>query len=136
MKKIFLLLILIVAVISCSENDPTDPMNDSDGSTPDLDITITSMTMLYSSNQFAALSTAMNGYQCWIEGDYAYIADSSDGFEIYDISTPTSPTLVISTNTGTDFYGLAVKGNYMYQESDSMSGIGIWDISDKSNPTL
>jgi len=49
-----------------------------------------------------------------VSGNYAYVADRSNGLVIVDISNPTAPTLADSYVTAGYATGVAVAGNYAY----------------------
>ena len=69
-----------------------------------------------------------------VRGDYAYVADGSDGLEIIDISDLSNPVKVGSVTDGsgnaTDIY---LSGNYAYVV-EVLNGLEIVDISDPYNP--
>ena len=70
----------------------------------------------------------------FILGDYAYIADGSDGLEIIDISDPTAPTEVGQYDDGGWVYSVFILESYAYiTEYDY--GLKIIDISDPTAPT-
>ena len=75
----------------------------------------------------------------FVEGDYAYITDgtdgdSYDGLWIIDISAPAAPSLAGFINTGSA-RAVEVSGNYAYV-ADGSSGLRIVDIQDKSSPSI
>jgi hypothetical protein len=70
-----------------------------------------------------------------IVGNYAYVADSSKGLQIRDISNPAAPTLKGNYNTSGSAVGVQVVGNYAYV-ADGGSGLQIIDISNPLTPTL
>ena len=51
-------------------------------------------------------------------GNYAYVADYSNGLVIVDVSNPAAPTLKGSYNTAGNSYGVTVAGNYAYVADD------------------
>lgn len=74
-----------------------------------------------------------------IDGDYAYIGRVAGGaideFAIYDISDPTTPTLVGSVDIGADINGIIIDGNYAYlATSDNSRELDIFNISVKALP--
>ncbi|NTW89455.1 MAG: hypothetical protein HGB37_00895 [Candidatus Moranbacteria bacterium] len=70
-----------------------------------------------------------------VSGRYAYVADSTAGLHIIDISNPASPSLVGTYNTSGTAYSVAVSGRYAYVD-DSASGLHIIDISNPASPSL
>jgi len=68
-----------------------------------------------------------------VVGRYAYVADSSDGLEIIDISDPSNPVEVGQVDDGSLALGVTVVGRYAYV-ADNTDGLEIIDISDPSNP--
>ena len=49
-----------------------------------------------------------------VSGTYAYVADSSSGLQVIDITNPASPQIVGSVDTPGYAYGVAVSGTYAY----------------------
>ena len=83
----------------------------------------------------------LRGYRCFtmgsaqdvnIVGNYAYIADSSRGMCVIDISDFGNPELVRSKNTPGTALGVAVIDDYAYV-ADSESGLYVIDVSDPAN---
>ena len=77
----------------------------------------------------------------FVSGNYAYIADGSDGLIVLDVSNPGSPKLVGSYDTDGTAYGVYVNGNYAYVttqhvNNQEVGGLVVFDISDPTNPTL
>ena len=70
-----------------------------------------------------------------LSGNYVYVADGQAGLQVFDITSPTSPTLVGSHDTPGTAFSLAIAGTYAYV-ADSYGGFHIFDISDPTNPTL
>ncbi|MFH0790104.1 MAG: PKD domain-containing protein [Candidatus Omnitrophota bacterium] len=68
-----------------------------------------------------------------ISGNYAYVADGSNGLEVIDIKQPNNPVLAGSYDTPGDACGVYVLGNYAYV-ADGYKGLWIIDISDPKNP--
>ena len=79
--------------------------------------------------------TPDRAYGVALSGPYAYVADSSSGLQIIDVSNATNPTFAGSYNTPGDARGVAVSGNYAYV-ADHLSGLQIIDVSNVTNPTL
>ncbi|MHA1375254.1 MAG: LVIVD repeat-containing protein [Promethearchaeota archaeon] len=80
------------------------------------------------------------GYDVYVSGNYAYIADNWKGLAIIDISDPTNP----GTPIYMDLHGITwaqavyVSGNYAYVAYNGIteSGLAIIDISDPEHPLL
>jgi hypothetical protein len=93
-------------------------------------------------------NTSGNIYGAAVSGDYAYISYFSDfdhkGFEVVDISDPTSPMIVGNYEgvahrhytTGRITYGIALSGNYAYVTNGNEATVMIIDISNPASPTL
>jgi hypothetical protein len=71
----------------------------------------------------------------YISGDYAYVADGTDGLEIIDISDPENPTQVGQFDNGGVAYGVVVSGIIAYV-ADGPDGLEIVNLTDPENPTL
>ncbi|NGX43822.1 MAG: hypothetical protein K940chlam7_02127, partial [Chlamydiae bacterium] len=76
------------------------------------------------------------GHDIAISGNYAYVASSSSGLQIIDVSNVANPTLVGSYNTPGDARGVAISGNYAYVADGYLGGLQIIDVSNAANPTL
>lgn len=74
---------------------------------------------------------ADDAYSVVVEGDYAYVANGTDGLVIVDISDKAHPTVVstLVDSSGSGATALAVSGNYVYL----INGQAM-DIIDISNP--
>jgi len=70
-----------------------------------------------------------------VVGNYAYVADGSNGLVIVDVTNPEAPTLKGSYDTAGTSWGVAVAGNYAYV-ADWDNGLVVIDISDPEAPTL
>jgi hypothetical protein len=68
-----------------------------------------------------------------VNGDYAYIAEGSNGLRIINITDPKNPVKVGLYNTGGFAYGVAVSGTKAYI-ADADAGLRIIDVSDPANP--
>lgn len=68
-----------------------------------------------------------------ISGDYAYLANGTDGLRIIDISDPTTPVSVGNVDPGGTNFGIAVQGRYAYL-AGSGAGLHTIDISDPTTP--
>lgn len=72
-----------------------------------------------------------------ISGNYAYVADNIEGLKVFDVSNPSTPTLVGSSGAGTSVaMGLAISGNYAYVVDNGVSGFKVLDISNPNNPAI
>ncbi len=70
-----------------------------------------------------------------VSGDYAYVADGSNGLVIVDVSSKSAPTLAGSCDTAGYARGVAVSGGYAYIV-DAHNSLVIVDVSSKSAPAL
>ena len=70
-----------------------------------------------------------------VSGNYAYIANWSDGFKVIDISVPTDPTLVAQIDFVGQCWDLSVSGDYAYVGNNT-EGLQIIDITDPLLPSL
>jgi len=75
-----------------------------------------------------------------VSGDYAYVADGSEGFQVIDISDPENPVKPAGGNEGAcDTTGsakdVAVSGNYAYV-ADVAAGLQVIDISRANAPLI
>lgn len=71
-------------------------------------------------------------YGVYAIGDYAYLASMS-GLEVYDVSTPASPTYETTVETGIDFVKVRGAGDYLYATDETNNYLRIFDIS--ADPT-
>ena len=69
-----------------------------------------------------------------IVGNKIFLASITTGLVVLDISTPTNPTFVGSSDAF-DARDVAVSGIYAYV-TDLKNGLKVFDISDPSNPTM
>lgn len=65
-------------------------------------------------------------------GDYAFVADATDGVRVVDVSDSTSPQLVHTFHTASFTESVAVAGNRLYA-ANSGAGIQVLDISTPTN---
>lgn len=70
-----------------------------------------------------------------VSGDYAYIANWSDGFMVIDISDPTTPREVADIPFDWRCWSVSVFGNFAYVGNDTL-GMRIVDISTPTSPIL
>lgn len=76
--------------------------------------------------------------EVYVSGSYAYLVtdSSTDELFIYDISTPSSPSLSGSFNVGSRVRDIYVSGNYAYLATDHDSReLDVIDVSTKSSPS-
>lgn len=66
-----------------------------------------------------------------VSGGYAFVADSSEGVRIIDVSVPSNPQEVTDINFSL-VYGVAIAGDYIFI-ADAIIGIVVFDISDPLN---
>lgn len=90
--------------------------------------------------QLAATGHTNNGgagYRVIVLGDYAYLANGTDGLRIYDISDPANPHNVGHTNNSTaltaSFQDLALSGPYAFL-ANANDGLRVYDVSDATQP--
>ncbi|MBT3252531.1 MAG: T9SS type A sorting domain-containing protein, partial [Candidatus Marinimicrobia bacterium] len=69
-----------------------------------------------------------------ISGNYAYIANWSDGFKVIDITDPAVPVLVAQIDFPGQCWDISVSGDYAYLGND-VEGLRIIDISNPLAPT-
>lgn len=68
-------------------------------------------------------------------GNRLYISNGSIGFSIYDVTNPSSPTLLSVTNTTGGANNMVVIQNYAYV-ADTYNGTLIFNVSNPSSPQL
>jgi hypothetical protein len=98
-----------------------------------LDMSDPTLPIFVGSCDLAGISLALE-----ISGDYAYVADYSNGLQIIDITNPSVPTpvsLCDSTFLWTETRDIAVAGDCAYL-LEKYYGVYAIDISDPSNPTF
>lgn len=78
-----------------------------------------------------ATSHGARVFDVFVEGNYAYVAITSNGMAVVDISTPTAPVKLGTYNTAGWARGIHVDGNYAYI-ADNTSGMTIVDVSTPS----
>lgn len=84
-------------------------------------------------------SGSHDAYAVDVDGTFAYLGTDGNGSDdelfIYDISTPSSPTLLGSFDVGADVYDLDAVGDYVYMATaDNSRELDIIDVSTKSSP--
>jgi hypothetical protein len=72
----------------------------------------------------------------FVQGKYAYVTDASTvGFQVFNVSNPTSPSLTSTYTTGLGKpYGLYVQGKYAYITNNLTGGSGTMQILNIANP--
>jgi len=70
-----------------------------------------------------------------VSGNFAYIANWSDGFKIIDVSDPAAPSISASIDFEGQCWRISVFGDYAYVGNDTL-GLRIIDISTPTSPTL
>ena len=78
----------------------------------------------------------MNAWDVCVEGDYAYVADESQGhssLSIINISDPENPDEISTVETPGNARGVAVNGNYAYLAAAG-GGLRIIDVSNPDDP--
>ena len=68
-----------------------------------------------------------------VSGNYAYVADGTNGLCVIDISTPTSPSEVSLIDTPGQALNVAVAGNLAYVADDT-GGLCVVDVSTPASP--
>ncbi len=120
--KFFWILFLSVVLVSC------DVASNSENSRKYEFIKVSEIT-----SEYGKPGSAFN---CFVEGDYLYIAAGSGGVKIYKISDPSTPVFVSSFDEQVSYViDVFVKGNYLYV-ADFEKGLLILDITQKSSPSL
>ncbi|MFA6392426.1 MAG: DUF2341 domain-containing protein, partial [Patescibacteria group bacterium] len=79
--------------------------------------------------------TPGTAYDVAVSGNYAYVVDSDQGLEVFDISTPSAPILKSRLTSVSYGYGITLSGNYAYISGYNW-GLWIVDISNPLSPTL
>jgi len=85
--------------------------------------------------QIGQISDNQDGrsYGSDIQDQYLYVADASEGMEIYDLSDPTNPVLISRTTHTGNAYDILVDGFYAYVAFD-FGGIHVYRIDDPTTP--
>ncbi|MDM7917366.1 MAG: hypothetical protein QUU85_19185, partial [Candidatus Eisenbacteria bacterium] len=68
-------------------------------------------------------------------GQYAYVADHSEGMQVLDISDPQHPTIVRQVSLQIVTLGVAVSGEYLYLVGHE-PGFVVMSLTDPANPAL
>lgn len=75
-----------------------------------------------------------NAMDVFVYGGYAYLADGSNGFEIIDVSLPSTPQKKAIYITPESPRDICISGEYAYIPDGYHNGLRIVDISVPSNP--
>lgn len=90
---------------------------------------------LPTSTLISSTATTGGANRVVVSGTYAYFA-TTYGVEIFDISTPSSPSFVGSVATGGGSYDIALsRAGYVYL-ADNYSGVEIIDVNTPSSPSI
>jgi len=81
----------------------------------------------------SAIDTKDEAQSVFVQGDYAYVADSWKGLQVIDISDPSFPSIIGSLETIGAAGHISVVGSYAYI-SCAYSGLVIIDVSIPSTP--
>jgi hypothetical protein len=87
------------------------------------------------SSALAAVNIAGNAGDIVVNGNYGYIANTTSGLQIYDISSHASP-LLISTTAMSAAEAVAVEGRYAYVTRWTQDLLEIVDISNPFSPSV
>jgi len=68
-----------------------------------------------------------------VSGNYAYVADGTNGLQVIDVRNPTNCVRAGGYDTSGYAEGVAVSGNYAYV-ADGDSGLQVIDVSNPANP--
>ena len=87
-------------------------------------------------------TTGINPTGIYVQGKYAYVVNEGGaagalGLQIFDVSTPSAPTLIntVGTTTTPNPYSISVQGRYAYICSIG-GAFQVWDISNPFSPAL
>ncbi|MDF1497658.1 MAG: hypothetical protein P1P90_06450, partial [Patescibacteria group bacterium] len=72
-----------------------------------------------------------NAFTVVVKGDYAYVADSGNDIEVFDVTNPAVPTHVANIAISAGSRDMQIVDNYLYANDNE-----IFDISDPLNPVL
>ena len=80
-----------------------------------------------------SVDTPDAAYGVYVSGSYAYVADHNGGFQVIDITNPSTPTIVGSLDV-IYAHKVHVTGGYAYVAGGLI--LYVIDISDPQNPVL
>jgi hypothetical protein len=70
-----------------------------------------------------------------VSGEYAYVADFSDGLQVIDVGDPGAPEIVAGCETPGSARGVVVTGGYAFV-ADGTSGLQVIDVGDPAVPLI
>lgn len=114
---------------------PTPSATFTPTSTPLPTDTPTATAVPFDLQEIGSLDTPGAAFDLVLDGDYAYIADSTGGLRIIDISDPAIPVEVGAYDTPGRAYGIDKVGSVIYLANNN-HGLWLFDVSDVTNPTL
>jgi hypothetical protein len=77
--------------------------------------------------------TPGQAYDVAVQGNYAYVADYTNGLHVVDVTDPENPTSAGSVGFSGGANNIAVDGNYAYL-SATFAGLQVVNITDPANP--
>ncbi len=81
------------------------------------------------------IKTTGEAHAVYVSGNYAYIADGSEGLRIIDVSDPTNPVEKGFLDTSGDAKGVFVSGDYAYVAEGS-NGVEIINVTKPASPSF
>lgn len=113
----------------------SDVMISGTGNDSSLTLGINSAMDWASTHLVSSYDTPGYANETFISGNYAYVADTSGGLQILDITDPYHPTLAKNYTTGLgSTKSVVIRQNYAYI-GDYFNGFFILNVSDPSNPS-
>lgn len=85
------------------------------------------------------LATAVSAYSVFASGEYAFVAEQSNGVQILNIKNPANPTPISIFNTQTYTNGVFVDRNLIYLAlylADGNNGLKVLDARNPTTPVL
>lgn len=81
---------------------------------------------------FSRVDTSGSAADVFVDGNYVYVADGTNGLIVLDVATPSSPVEVLHLETAGDAVGVFVSGGYTYvtEGSDSVEVFSILSDAD------
>ncbi|MDQ7815381.1 MAG: hypothetical protein RDU25_06315, partial [Patescibacteria group bacterium] len=71
----------------------------------------------------------------YVNGNYAYIANTNNNVHVVDVSSSTNPYVVTSVSTGiSSAYGIVGSGDFMYVSSPGNERVVVFDVSNPRSP--
>jgi hypothetical protein len=87
----------------------------------------------FAMTNLGSYNTVGLAYEVVVEGDYAFVADGSNGLVVLNISNPSGPTQIGHYNTAGVARALAVDGQRVYL-ADGTLGLRIFNVQIPNNP--